>query len=183
MAFMDNKELKKNFVRWGLRNLLAGAVMAAIFAASVQINTGYRWLWHDYTSDNLNAMRADRGLNDEDKLVNRLGWDYSFVLTVKGMTPENAVIFYPSREDFLATPTHGPKLPFRGTMVDKVAAIRVLYPRRVVTAEEIGQTPYAQQISHIAVVNGRHRDMVSYPCDTMPNSDVLPTNAADYIPY
>lgn len=168
---------------WGLRNAVAAIATIAIFAAVMVLNKSYRWLWVDYTKANLESMRADRDLNNEEKLVRRLGIDYQFVLSVKGMTPENAVIYYPSREDFLATPTCGPKLPFRGTMVDKIAAIRVLYPRRVVTKEEMRQTPYSEQISHIAVVNGRNRDMVDYPCDTTVNSEVLPTNGDDYIPF
>ena len=52
-----------------------------------------------------------------------------------------------------------------------------------VIAEELGKTPYADRLTHIAIVNGLHRDMVSYPSDTMPTIDVLPVNAADYVPF
>ena len=171
------------FMRWTLRNVLAAVLGLVVFTAVVNINRSYHWLWFTFTKSNLADVKADSHLSLDDRMEHRLGVDYDFVQTVKGMTPENAVVFYPSREDFLATPSHGRKVPFRATMTDKIAAIRVLYPRRVVTAEEMGITPYADKITHIAIVNGLHRDMVDYPSDTMPTIDVLPVNATDYVPF
>lgn len=178
------QEFKSSRVRkWALRNVVAAIVGLAVFTVVVNFNRSYHWLWFTFTKTNLADIKADRQLSLDDRMEHRLGVDYDFVQTVKGMTPENAVVFYPSRDDFLATPSHGKKMPFRGTIVDKIAAIRFLYPRRVVTTEELGLTPYAEKITHIAIVNGLHRDMVDYPCDTMPIIDVLPVNAEDYVPY
>ena len=180
---MDKTQFYKRLRQWTLRNAVAAIVAVGLFCAVVQFNKSYRWLWVDYTKANLEAMEDERSLSNEDKLTRRLGVDYRFVLLLKGTTPENAVIYYPDQEDFLATPTHCPKLPFRGTMVDKVAVIRVLYPRRVVIAEEIDITPYSKKITHIAVVNGRNREMVDYPSDTTENYEALPVNGADYVPF
>ena len=180
---MEKTTRKIQLGKWMLRNVLAAIVGLGVFTAVVNLNHSYHWLWFSFTKTNLADIKTDRQLSLEERLAHRLGMDYDFVQTVKGMTPENAVVFYPSRDDFLATPSHGEKMPFRGTMGDKIAAIRVLYPRRVVTAEELGLTPYANKITHVAIVNGLHRDMVDYPCDTMPIIDVLPMKAEDYVPY
>ena len=173
----------RHILRWLLRNLVAAVVGLAVFTAVVNLNHGYHWIWFDFTRTNMLDISMDRHLSLEDRLERRLGVDYDFVQMVKGMTPEDAVIFYPSRDDFMATPSHGNKVPFHATLTDKVAAIRILYPRKVVTAEELGKTPYSDKLTHIAIVNGLHRDMVNYPSDTMPTIDVLPVNAADYVPF
>lgn len=180
---MEKATRNRLLLRWTLRNVAAAVLGLAVFTAVVNTNRSYHWLWFSFTKTNLDDIKTDRRLSLEERLGHRLGIDYDFVQTVKGMTPENAVVFYPSLDDFMATPTHGKKMVFRGTMADKVAAIRVLYPRRVVTAEELGITQYADKITHVAIVNGLHRDMVSYPSDTMPLIDVLPVNAEDYVPY
>lgn len=168
--------------RWVWRNIVLGAVGLALFTITVNFNRNYHWLWYTFTASNIRDMGTDIEENPDTRLIHRLGPDYAYVLTIKGMTPENAVVFYPSRADYLASPPHGPKIAFRGTMADKLSAIRVLYPRKVVVREEMGKTPWAKRLTHIAVINGLHRDMVSYPTDTFSPIDILPVRAVDYVP-
>lgn len=170
-------------MRWVAINIAAGLVALVVFTIVVNFNESYHWLWYKFTKQNLANMEMDKSMSNDDKLTRKLGIDYSYVLTLRALTPENAVIYYPTREEFLARPTHGPKLNFKGTMVDKLAAVRVLYPRRVVMREELGHTPYAANLSHISIINGLNRDMVSYPNDTTQTMDVLPTDPKYYIPY
>lgn len=167
--------------RWLGRNALLAAAGLVLFTLLVNFNRNYHWLWYTFTSSNINDMAIDIEQNPDTRLIHRLGPDYAYVLTLKGMTPDNAVIFYPSRKDFLAKPGHGPVVAFRATMTDKLSAVRVLYPRRVVVREEMGRTPWAHRLTHVAVINGRHRDMVSYPTDTTSTIDVLPVRQADYV--
>ncbi len=173
----------KPFGRWLRLNVVAGLIGLGVFTIVVNFNSSYHWLWFTYTHNNLVHFKEDASLTLRDRLVRRLGVDYSYVLTLRAMTPDNAVIYYPSRADFMADPPHGEKLPFQGTMVDKLAAVRVLYPRKVVMEDELGRTPYAEQLTHISVVNGLHRDMVSYKSDTTVTVDVLPTDPRYYVPY
>lgn len=179
----DEAKPKLRIGRWLLRNIIAAVVGLGVFTFVVNFNSSYHWLWFSYTKNNIKNFKDDSSLTPDERMVRRLGVDYSYVLTLKALTPENAVIFYPSRADFMATPPVGEKLAFKGSMVDKLAAVRVLYPRKVVLEDELGRTPYAENLTHIAIVNGLHRDMVDYPTDTMAMVDVLPTDARFYVPY
>lgn len=168
-------------LRWLVRNAALAAVGLALFTLLVDFNKNYYWIWHTFAESNIKDMGIDIEENPDTRLIRRLGPDYAYVLTIKGMTPDNAVVFYPSRADFLAAPPRGPVINFRATMTDKLSAVRVLYPRRVVVREEMGKTPWSRRLTHIAVVNGRNRNMVPYPSDTTSTIDVLPLRAEDYI--
>lgn len=178
-----NQHFKAGLGRRLWKNLIAGLAGVLIFTFVVNFNESYHWLWYRFTHINIANMKADLKSTYHERMVRHLGADYSFVLTIKSMTPENAIIFYPSKTDFLTPPTVGSRFPFRGNMVDKLAAVRVLYPRKVVTANEMGKTPYSDSLTHIAIVNGRNRDLVSYPTDTMATIDVLPTDERYYVPF
>lgn len=180
---VNKAKVAKACAIFALRNIVAGVLGLIVFTIVVNYNESYHWLWYKFTKNNLNSMRQERNMTNDERMVRKLGVDYSYILTVKTLTPENAVVYIPSKDDFLAPPTHGDKLPFKGTMVDKLSAVRVLYPRRVVKREELGKTSYARNMTHIAIVNGLHRDMVSYPTDTTSTVDVLPTNPNDYVPF
>lgn len=157
-----------------LLNFLAVGIAALVFSKVVKNNTSYNWLWFTFAPNNLENIKVDKTLGYQERLSHKLGVDFNYIMMIRDFTPQNAIIYYPSKDDFLATPKYGDKLPFNGVLVDKMTAIRFLYPRKVVVREEMGHTPYARRITHVGIVNGRHTDMLSYPVDSTTMHSILP---------
>ena len=159
-----------------LLNILVLGIGALIFSKAIKGNGSYNWLWYTYAPNNLESIKMDKNSEYRDRLAHRLGVDFNYIMLLHDYTPDNAVIFYPSTDDFKATPKFGQKLPFNGRLSDKMTAIRFLYPRKIVIREELGKTPYAKRITHIGIINGRNLDKISYPVDSTLTHSVLPVN-------
>lgn len=165
---------KTSIFGWLMINLAICLVGVMIFKIIVSRNTSYTWLWDTYTENNIINMKTDKTLPPDQRIAGKLGIDYSFMMMLKENTPANAVIYYPSKADFEATPKYGPKYPFRASLVDKMSAIRFLYPRKIVVREEMGKTPYTDKLTHIGIVNGQNTDKLKYPVDSTVTHTVLP---------
>ncbi len=157
-----------------LRNLLVAGMGVLLFSMVIGSNDAYNWMWNTFAPVNLESVKADKSLSPERLLARKLGVDFCYVMMIRDYTPTDAVVFWPSKDDFMATPEYGNKLPFRGTLVDKMSAIRFLYPRKVVIREELGKTPYAKRITHVGIVNGRNTEMLHYPVDSTAIHTILP---------
>lgn len=167
------------FIGWLALNILACLVGYFLFTTAVNKNASYNWLWNTFAPSNLESFERDRQADLRTRLMTRLGVDFNYLMMIHDYTPANAVVYYPSLDDFKAKPAFGEQLPFNGRLVDKMTAIRFLYPRKVVVREELGKTPYADKITHVSIINGRNTDMLQYPVDSTLMFSILPARQED----
>ncbi len=97
-------------------------------------------------------MRHNPKLTREQRYGVKLGISYSYLQFIKQNTPEDAVILYPSKEDFFPP---GQESPFQGEVYNLSWATRFLYPRKIIFPHQMQQNVFTPYISHIAIVNGR----------------------------
>ncbi|MDR0733298.1 MAG: hypothetical protein LBF08_04465 [Dysgonamonadaceae bacterium] len=147
------------FPLWLVKNICA--VLAAWFFLSESINGqhGYKWAYHILMKSNMAIIREYPHLTLEQKNAMKLGSDYAYLQFMKNATPEDAVILYPSREDFFPK---GVESPFKQDVSNKLWALRVLYPRKLVTPSEMETSRYAKDITHVAIVNGKGYERLGY---------------------
>lgn len=159
-----------------LLNFVVLGIGALLLSKAVDNNASYKWLWNTYSPNNLANIKMEKDLksSDRDRLSHKLGMDFNYIMMLRDYTPENAIIYYPSKDDFLATPKYGEKLQFNGVLVDKMTAIRFLYPRKIVIREEWNKTPYSKRVNYVGIINGRNIDKLSYPVDSTTMHTVLP---------
>ena len=84
-------------------------------------------------------------------------------------TPENAVILYPDSKDFREKGS-----PFTQNIDNKIYATRFLYPRKLILESERKTGKYKNEITHVAIVNGKGMEKLPYPVDTEFQHGVLP---------
>ena len=104
----------------------------------------------------------------------KLGADYNYIVFLRDNTPQDAIIYYPTGGDFRASHPAVEQNPFNGKLIDKLTAVRVLYPRKVVVESEYGKTSWSKKITHVAIVNGRNLDKVPYPVPENYVNGILP---------
>jgi hypothetical protein len=155
-------------------NLLTAAIGLFLLSKAVGNNESYNWLWHTFAPSNLEGAKMVKGMTPEQRLAAKLGLDFNYVMILHDYTPDSAVVYFPSKDDFLATPSYGEKLNFSGALTDKMTAIRFLYPRKVVIESELGHTSYAKRITHVGIVNGKNVNLLPYPVDSTVMHTVLP---------
>ena len=83
---------------WWIKNLLIAALAYMLLPGFVKSNAGYEWLIEGYAKGNLKVIKQYDNLNNDQKLEMKLGYDYAFIEMIRRMTPEDAVIYYPSRQ-------------------------------------------------------------------------------------
>ena len=140
---------------WWMKNLLIAAVVYMLCPSLIQSNAGYEWLIEGYAKSNLEA----------------------FIEMIRKSTPENAVVFYPSREDF-TDKTFNTGIGFSGNLCDKLSAVRFLYPRKIVIKQELDKTSWSKKLTHVAIVNGHWRELLPYKVPASALITVLPTDSA-----
>lgn len=155
-------------------NLLVAVVGLVLLSKAVGNNDSYNWLWNTFVPSNLEGAKMVEGMTPEQRLAAKLGTDFRYVMMLRDETPDSAVVYFPSKDDFLATPSYGENLNFSGALTDKMTAIRFLYPRKVVIESELGRTSYAKRITHVGVVNGKNVNLLPYPVDSTVMHTVLP---------
>lgn len=171
---MAKKTIKRSWSTWIVRNgvlLLAGFLF---FTKVPPLNPAYTWVKESYLKSN--KMIADQypDASFDDRMSIKLGADYNYLIFLRDNTPENAVIYYPSSGDFRASHPAVQQNPFNGKLNDKLTAVRILYPRKVVTENEYGKTSWTKKITHVAIVNGKNLEKVPYKvADTYING-ILP---------
>lgn len=164
---------------WWVKNLLIAAAVYMLCPSLVKNNEGYEWIIDSYTKNNLEAVKEMKaqGLTSPDKILEaKLGYDYAFIEMIRKSTPENATVFYPSRDDFEATAKLS-GVPFSGNLCDKLTAVRFLYPRHIVVKEELGHTSWSRKLTHVAILGGRWRQLLPYRTPPSIMVSVLPTDS------
>ncbi len=163
---------------WWMKNLLIAAVVYMLCPSLVKSNMGYGWLIDGYAKGNLEAVKQIKDFTYDQKLETKLGYDYAFIEMIRRTTPENAVVFYPSREDFTdKNATAG--INFSGNLCDKLSAVRFLYPRKIVIKQELNKTSWSKKLTHVAIVNGHWRELLPYKVSDAVQITVLPTSPAE----
>jgi hypothetical protein len=164
---------RRSFGAWLVRNL-ALFVAAYVVLTLLGQSESLQWLKEGYFKQNLEITKMYSDATYDQRMEMKLGADYQYLIYLRDNTPANAVIFYPTREDFVATLPGEEKSPFSGQLFNKLSAVRVLYPRKVILADEWGKTSWSKRTNYVAIVNGRNLDKVGYPVDSTFTIGVLP---------
>lgn len=160
-----------------VRNLCAATITLLVLDAICHLNVAYGWVWNVYIQANLRDVSSLPHASLDERLTMKLGEDYQYLIFVRDATPTNAVIFYPSLADFTAVLPGNDKSPFSGKLTDKLSAIRILYPRRIVMEDEMGRTPWSFKITNVAIVNRRNIDKLPYHVPSRYYIGVLPMDS------
>ena len=171
------KTERRGFGTWFIRNGALLIVAGVLISKVPGLNQSYQWLWEGYLKSNLEAIKQYPDLSTDEKMAMKLGADYQYLAYLRDNTPKDAVIYWPSAGDFRSAPDSTQQTPFNGKLNDKLTAVRVLYPRRVVTENEYGKTSWSKKLTYIGIVNGHNTDKVHYPVPPQYTIGVLPVNA------
>ena len=153
---------RRDLGTWLVRNLLLALVAALALSKVTKFNPSYDWLWNGYLKGNIETIKQYPQLSYDEKMGMKLGADYQYLVWLRDNTPADAVIYWPTAGDFRAQHPAVQQNPFNGKLNDKLTAVRVLYPRRVVTEDEWGKTSWSKKVTHVGVVNGKNVDKVPY---------------------
>lgn len=176
MNFVKRFFCKPCVRRWGL-NILGGGLVFLLLWVIQESTDAYGWVWKTYICNTARELKALPYASYDQRLTMKLGEDYQYLLFLREYTPEDAVLYYPSRADFQATPPGVESSPFSGKLIDKLSAIRVLYPRRVITEDEYGKTPWSDRLTHISIVGGCNLEKVPYKVPEDYTIGVLPLDS------
>lgn len=168
---------RRDLGTWIVRNLVL-LVVALVLVSFLKGKHMGQWLWNYYIASNLEFIRSYPDLSLDERLSAKLGADYRFMLYLRDNTPEDAVVYYPTGDDFRAARSADGKQIFSGQLTDKLTAVRFLYPRRVVVEKELGQTAYTDSLTHITVVSERNLKMLPYEIDPARALGVYPVKVA-----
>ncbi|MDR1259033.1 MAG: hypothetical protein LBK65_07140 [Tannerellaceae bacterium] len=153
------KPQSNSYLPWLVKNVCAAAVAGFLLFECVDVQGGYNWVYNMMLKGNMELIKANPDATIEQRNEFKLGTDYSYLLYVKNSTPEDAVILYPSHEDFFPP---GVESPFKQNISNKIWALRFLYPRKLVLPSEMGTNRYTNDITHVAIVNGRGYERLNY---------------------
>lgn len=160
------------------KNVCVALVAGFFLFKCLEVQQGYKWAYYSLMKGNMATIRENPHLTLEQRNEMKLGFDYAYLQFLKNATPEDAVILYPSREDFFP---EGVESPFKQDVSNKIWALRFLYPRKLALPSEleIGGSQmetnrYAKDVTHVAIVNGRGYERLDYEVETPVVHGVLP---------
>ncbi|MBC8616761.1 hypothetical protein H8788_03345 [Parabacteroides faecis] len=156
-----------------LKNLLAAGIVLLFLVKVVETRQGYGWVYKGLLKANMKTIKAHPNLTTDQRFEIKLGFSYSYLEFIRKNTPDNAVILYPGRESFFP---ENKKTPFNGDVCNKVWVTRFLFPRKIILQEELSTSPYKDEISHVAIVNGFGFDKVNYKVNQSFEYGILPIN-------
>jgi hypothetical protein len=160
------------YLPWIMKNLSVAFLTGFFLLKAMESNAGYKWAYTMLTS-NMKLIRTSPHLSLREKNEMKLGADFAYLWFLKEATPENAVILYPSADDFYPPDKTS---PFKQGIHNKIWALRFLYPRLLVLPSEMETSRYAAEITHVAIVNGRGYERLNYPVDSKQEFGILPLN-------
>ncbi len=152
---------KREGVSWSWigKNILAALIFLWMLDKLViGVQPGYNWAY-TMLQGNLEVTQRYAETSTDERFEMKLGASHVYLRHIKENTPEDAVILLPSRADFF--PEEGEQL-FQGEPYNKLWATRFLYPRRVILPQELGETPWSEKITHVAIVNGQGYEYLDY---------------------
>ncbi|MDR1632203.1 MAG: hypothetical protein LBR97_04910 [Dysgonamonadaceae bacterium] len=159
------------FPIWLVKNVCAVLAAGFILFKCIEVQPGYNWAYNGLLKGNMSTIRKYPDATLEQRNEMKLGFDHTYLQFLKKETPEDAVILYPSPEDFFP---EGMESPFKQDVSTKTWGLRVLYPRKIVLPSEMETNRYAKDITHVAIVNGRGYERVDYKVETPFAHGVLP---------
>ncbi|MDR0976451.1 MAG: glycosyltransferase family 2 protein [Prevotellaceae bacterium] len=147
--------------------LLLPALLLVYYVLALQ--PAYHWSYDMLTSYR-DFIEENPHATFDEKMKLKLGASYDYLHYVRQTTPPDAVILYPSAEAF-----RKPGSPFTQEIYNKLYATRFLYPRKLVTEEELSRgSRYATRITHVAIVNGVSPRSLAVPFDSTYQHVVIP---------
>ena len=164
----------RSWSTWLVRNGALLLVGFLLFSKIPQANPAYMWLKESYLKNNAAIVKQYPDATLDQRMAIKLGADYNYIVFLRDNTPQDAIIYYPTGGDFRASHPAVEQNPFNGILIDKLTAVRVLYPRKVVVEREYGKTSWSKKITHVAIVNGRNLDKVPYPVPENYVNGILP---------
>jgi hypothetical protein len=150
-----------NYGLWLVKNLLFASFIGFCLLKGMESNEGYKWAY-TMLKNNREIIRKNPNLTLKKKNEMKLGIDFAYICFLKESTPDNAVILYPSSEDFYPPDKSS---PFKQPIQNKIWALRFLYPRHLVLPSEMETNRYTPAITHVAIVNGRGYERLDYPIE------------------
>jgi hypothetical protein len=123
----------------------------------------------------MELVKQNPNLTLDERYTAKLGSAYTYLMYIKSQTPENAVILYPSVEEFFPKDKNS-IFPGNSGVSGKIWALRFLYPRKLVLPSEMETNRYAKDITHVAIVNGYGFERLNYPVENKFEHGVLPVN-------
>lgn len=161
------------YVSWLMKNIGIALIAGFFLSKCLEVQPGYNWSYYSLLKGNMALIRANPNLTTAQKNEQKLGNDYAYLQFIRNSTPEDAVILYPSHEDFFP---EGVESPFKQDISNKIWGLRFLYPRKLVLPSEMESNRYAKDITHVAIVNGRGYERLNYEVDSSIEHGVLPLN-------
>jgi len=151
------------------------ALIAALIIGMLYYNIrGYQWMVNSLILSNARIAMQYPELPREQKLANKLGFEYQFLHFVKQNTPDSAVILFPP--DSVLFPEDGStKFERKSESVrNKAWASYFLYPRKVVYEYERGENPLFRDIDYVTIVNDWGYQYLEYQMPQRQKYMVLP---------
>lgn len=169
---------RRSIFAWTVRNL-ALLLVSILLLSTLRSTTYGNWLWNYYAKANLQFIQSYPDLTLDERLAAKLGSDYRFLLFLREQTPEDAVLYYPTGDDFRSVRDQSGQSLFSGQLTDKLTAVRFLYPRRIVVEKELHKTSYTDSLTFITILSPRNRELIPYPIDPAFTIGVLPVTPPD----
>lgn len=144
-----------------LFNVVAACVACGLVWLCYRYVPTYAWVYNSNLTMHFKTARMNRKVPADQIRAGKLGFSFQYLSLIRDNTPEHAVIWMPGEKAYFP---EGEKSPFDRQILSKMYRLRVLYPRKIVDAEEIGNK-YANEITHVAIINGHGVEKLSYPLD------------------
>jgi hypothetical protein len=172
MATQHKKTKKREASRKStfiLKNILYLIVAILLVGYTFSKQPAYRWVYFNLLKGSMETIKKHPNLTFEQKMQMKLGASYEYLLYLKRSTSDDAVILYPDSKAFREEGS-----PFTQEIDNKIYATRFLYPRKIILTDELETSKYAGKITHVAIVNGKRTDKLSYPVDPKIRYGVFP---------
>jgi len=154
----------------GLLNLLAGLIAYSLVWCCMTYIREYNWVYKTLLKGNYKFAKEHKDLTADQRRKIKLGVSFAYLDYLKKNTPEDAVILMPEKEAYYPK---GQQAVFEQEIHNKLFRLRVLYPRKIVDADE-GANRYVRQINRVAIVNGYGYERLNIDPTDQPPFAVIP---------
>lgn len=144
--------------------LMVFAILIVLFVVRKNVG-GYIFVFDNLIKQNMQMIKDKPDISNLEKGKFKFQLDYEYIDYIKTHTPENAVILFPNPEVILkdSTPDYPKFRTSAGGIYTQLWDEYFLYPRKVVFANQLKTSPMANKISHVAVINYKGYEYLTYP--------------------
>lgn len=139
-------------------------------------NEGYSWIWNKLISENLKFISKNPHLTEAQRYQVKFGVDASVIDYIKNKTPESAVILFPPNEVIMNKNSSYRFIKGVGGLKIRNWALYFLYPRKLVYADEMRESIFTKDITHVACLNGWGYEFLNYEYESKSEFEVLAIN-------